>query len=385
MSGSSSVSGSRQNTTDDVGQWAALVHDLYPPEHAAEWDRVGLQIGDPAWEVERVLVTLDVTYGVVEEAADGPSTIVLAHHPPLFRPLGALTPSTAAGRIALAAARAGVAVLAVHTNLDVAADGAGTSDPVLGVLGIEDAVPLDPDIRESTDVKLVTFVPPTHVDAVLDALSDAGAGVIGDYERCSFRVRGTGTFRPGPGTDPYAGEVGEDAEEEEDRLEIVVPDHRLGSAVRALVASHPYEEVAYDVYPLRRGGSFGVGRLGDLPTPRPLREVAETIRDRLPAPHLRVAGEPGKDVSRVAVVGGSGASLTGMARRAGADVLVSGDVGHHDALDAVAVGLAVIDAGHHATEAAALPAWVDRLRTDASERGLSAQVVASQTTTVPWT
>ncbi len=369
---------------DTVSDWIDLVHGSYPPTDAADWDRVGLQVGDPSWEVERVLVALDVTSEVVAEAADGPLTLVLAHHPLLFQPLERLTPETAAGRIALAAAGARVAVLAAHTNLDVAVDGAGTSDPVADLLDLDGAVPLRPDHREADEVKLVTFVPASHVDAVLDALAAAGAGVIGDYVRCSFRVGGTGTFRPGAGTDPYAGSVGEDNEEAEDRLEIVVPRHRLAAAVRALVAAHPYEEVAYDVHPLVRGGTVGLGRLGRLPRPTRLGELADRIRAELPAPHLRAAGDPQREVERVAVVGGAGASLIAAARGAGADVLVTGDLKHHEVLDALELGLALIDAGHHATEAAAMPAWIERLRGAAGDRGLAAEVVASAVGTTPW-
>lgn len=369
---------------DTIRDWVALVHELYPPADAADWDNVGLQVGDPVWPVERVLVTLDVSSAVVAEAIDGPPTLIVAHHPLLFRPLGTLTPSTAAGKIALLAASASIGVLAAHTNLDVAEDGAGTSDPVMAVLGIADAVPLDVGTRESGDVKLVTFVPPAHVDAVLDALSRAGAGVIGDYERCSFRVRGTGTFRPGPEADPFAGEVGADNEESEDRLEIVVPRSRLPAALRALRGAHPYEEVAFDVYPLVVGGRRGIGRVGDLPEPTPLGEVAARLRGDLPAPHLRFAGDPGRSITRVAAVGGSGDGYVGAALAAGADVLVTGDLRHHPVRDALELGLALIDAGHHGTEAAVIPSWVERLRRAAADRGLSASLVASSIDTAPW-
>jgi dinuclear metal center YbgI/SA1388 family protein len=369
---------------ETVGDWVALVHDLYPPSDAEDWDRIGLQVGDPFSGVARVLVSLDVTADVVAEAASQPQTLLLAHHPLLFRPLDAVTPSTPAGAVALSAARSGVAVLAAHTNLDAADDGAGTSDPVTSLLGLREARPLAPDTRDADDVKLVTFVPPDHVDAVLDALAAAGAGVIGEYERCSFRVAGVGTFRPRAGADPFAGTVGEENEESEQRLEIVVPRRGLARAVSALLASHPYEEVAYDVYPLVRGGRRGLGRIGELPDPMSLRSLAERVRDQLPAPHLRTAGDPEAQVSRVAVVGGSGMSLAGAARSAGADVIVTGDVKHHDALDALAFGLAVVDAGHHATEVAAMPAWVARLAESATARGLTAEVVASKVNTVPW-
>ncbi|MBS3939896.1 MAG: Nif3-like dinuclear metal center hexameric protein [Actinobacteria bacterium] len=370
---------------ETVDDWLALLHGLYPPAEAMSWDHVGLQVGDPAWPVERVLVGLDVTGAVVEEAAGAPHTLVLAHHPLLFRPLPALTPATPSGRIALAAARAGVAIAAAHTNLDVARDGAGTSDPVVRVLDLQDVRPLTTELRDAGEVKLVTFVPPEALDAVLDALAAAGAGRIGDYERCSFRVQGTGTFRPLEGSDPYSGEgVGQDAAEDEWRLEVVLPRRRAGTVVAALQVAHPYDEVAYDLYPLVDGAEVGLGRLGRLPQPTRLAEVADTVRDRLPAPHLRFAGDPDRTVETIAVVGGAGDGHIGDALRAGADVYVTGDLRHHVTLDALEQGLALIDAGHHATEAAAMPAWIGRLNEAATRRGLSAPVVASRIATTPW-
>jgi dinuclear metal center YbgI/SA1388 family protein len=370
--------------TDTVGGWLRLVHDHYPPETAADWDHVGLQVGDPEWPVERVLVALDVTGPVISEAAAGPRTLVLAHHPLLFRPLASLTPATAAGRVALAAARAGVAVAAAHTNLDVATDGAGTSDPVAALLELRDARPLTTELRQGERCKLVTFVPPDAVEGVIEALTAAGAGVIGDYERCSFRVRGTGTFRPLAGADPEQGTVGHDTAVEEDRLELELAVRHLGAVIRALQAAHPYEEVAYDLVPLLDGASVGFGRVGVLPAPVRLGALAARIRDGLPAPHLRFAGDPEREVSVVATVGGAGDSLIEAAHRAGAEVYVTGDLRHHVTLDALERGLALIDAGHHATEIAAMPRWIERLTTSAAQRGLTAPVVASRTPTVPW-
>lgn len=369
--------------TDTVGDWLELVHAAYPPSQAASWDQVGLQVGDPGAPVERVLVSLDVTGAVVDEAADGPPTLVLAHHPLLFRPLASLTPETAAGRTALRAARLGVAVAAAHTNLDVAQDGAGTSDPVAACLELTDTRPLTTELRDGRH-KLAAFVPPEAVESVIDALAAAGAGTIGEYERCSFRVRGTGTFRPSQHADPYSGAVGEDAAEEEYRVEMEVPRSRAGAVVRALHAAHPYDEAAYDLLPMVAGAEVGFGRLGRLPEPLPLGEVADRVRERLPAPHLRFAGDPERRVSTVACAGGAGDGLVPAALAAGADVLVTGDLRHHVTLDALEQGLALVDAGHHATEVAALPAWRRRLVDAAGRRGLSAAVVASTTPTVPW-
>jgi len=371
--------------SDTVGTWMSLVHDLYPPSHAASWDNVGLQVGDPAWPVERVLTTLDVTARVVEEAAEGPPTLVLAHHPLLFRPLGRLTPDTASGRTALAAARAGVAVAAAHTNLDVADDGAGTSDPVARALELQQVRSLETDVGEGRRLKLVTFVPHADVDAVVDALAEAGAGEIGDYTRCHFRVDGTGSFRPGDAADPHVGAVGEVHHEPEARVEMELPRGAVGRVVAALVAAHPYEEVAYDLHPLLDVDGHGLGLVGELPSPLPLRALAARLRDELPSPHLRYAGEPDRLVRRVAVVGGAGDSHIGSAMAAGADVYVTGDLRHHVTLDALELGLALVDAGHHAVEAAAMPHWTTRLAAVARERGLQAPVIASAVDTAPWT
>lgn len=369
---------------DTVGDWLGLVHAHWPPADAASWDAVGLHVGDPDDAVARVLVVLDVTPAVVAEAATVPGTLVLAHHPLLFRPLARLTPTSASGRTALAAARAGVAVAAAHTNLDVAADGTGTSDPVARVLGLVGAAPLTTELRESSSVKLVVHVPPDHTAAVLDALAAAGAGAAGHYERASFRVRGTGTFTPLPGARPYVGTVGEAAEVSEDRLEVEVSRGRVGAVVGALLAVHPYEDVAYDLVPVLAGDRVGFGRVGDLPEPMTLADVASRVREGLPAPHLRVGGDPQRVVRRVATVGGSGGSYVGRALAAGAQVLVTGDLDHHTALDARTQGLAVIDAGHHGTESAALPRWVEALRADAAALGLSSPVELGTTSTDPW-
>ncbi|HEX9889480.1 MAG TPA: Nif3-like dinuclear metal center hexameric protein, partial [Nitriliruptorales bacterium] len=349
-----------------------------------DWDQVGLHVGDPAWAVERVLVTLDVTRAVVTEAADGPPTLVLAHHPLLFRPLQRLTSQTASGAIALAAARADVAVAAAHTNLDVAADGAGTSDPVVQTLDLHDVRPLITELRDGGEAKLAVHVPTEALDAVMTAMWDAGAGHIGNYDRCSFRVGGTGTFRPLEGTDPYTGSVGEVSHEEEQRLEVIVPRSRAGAVVRAMVAAHPYEEVAYDLFPTLSGAEVGLGRVGTLPQPLTLRALAARVRDELPAPHLRYAGNPERLVRTVATVGGAGDSLIGAAIGSGADVYITGDLRHHVTLDALTLGLALIDAGHHATEQAAMPVWIERLREGARAEGLEAELVASRVDTTPW-
>ena len=370
--------------SETVRDWLGMLHELYPPAQAASWDHVGLQVGDRDAEVARVLVALDVTSAVVDEAAQQPATLVLAHHPLLFRALASLTPETASGRTALQAARHGVAVAAAHTNLDVAQDGAGTSDPVAACLGLQDTRPLTTELRDGGRCKLSTFIPPEAVEQVIDAMAAAGAGTIGDYERCSFRVQGTGTFRPSAQADPYSGEIGQDAAEDEFRVEMEVPRGRVGPVVRALHEAHPYEEAAYDLVSMIEGAEVGFGRLGRLPEPTSLQAVADRVRERLPAPHLRFAGDPSRAIETVACAGGAGDSMIPAALSCGADVLITGDLRHHVTLDALELGLALVDAGHHATEVAAMPSWVRRLEAGARRRGLAAPVIASRIETGPW-
>jgi dinuclear metal center YbgI/SA1388 family protein len=368
---------------DRLADWIALVDHCYPERDAEGWDAPGLQVGDPEDPVRRVLVTLDVTEAVLDEAVAEGADLVLAHHPLLFRPLARLTPATAPGRLALRAARDRVAVLAAHTNLDVAVP--GTTDTITQALGLVDVVPLVPG-APTAQAKLVTFVPVEATDAVIAALARAGAGMIGEYTECTFRVEGTGTFRPSAAADPAVGERERRNEVAEHRLEVVLPAARVAAAVDALAAAHPYEEVAHDVYPLLGAAATGkgLGRLGRLPEPLPLRAVADRLARELPSPHLRLAGDPDRVVERVAACGGAGDSLIGDALAAGADVYVTGDLRHHVTLDALTLGMACIDAGHFATEAPAMVPARRRLAEVAGQRGLSATLLPSRVRTEPW-
>lgn len=372
--------------TDRLADWVALVDELYPQRDAAEWDATGLQVGDPDDPVDAVLVCLDVTDATLDEAVQAGANLILAHHPLLFRPLQRLTPSTGAGRLALRAVRERVALLAAHTNFDVAQP--GTTEPICRILDLRDPRRLVDQGLTEAGVKLVTFVPQGDTAAVLQALAAAGAGVIGEYDHCSFSVAGTGTFRPSSMANPAVGQRGRLNEVTEDRLEIRVPRSRLGAAMAALLTAHPYEEVAYDLYPLAEApgdeSPKGFGRVGRLPEPLALRELADRLAVGLPSPHLRVAGDLDRPVRTVAACGGAGDSLIDAAVGAGADVYVTGDLRHHPALDALAMGLAMIDAGHYATEAPAVATLRDAVAAGAAGRGLSARLLASTVRTEPW-
>lgn len=340
-----------------VWDWLRLLDEWYPPSTAEEWDNTGLQLGVRSWPADRVLVALDPTVGVVGEAAEKGCGLLITHHPLLFRPMSRLDLEEPAGRAVAAALSGRVAVVACHTNADVASP--GVTDALAEALDMEVTGILDHTAAEER-VKLVTFVPAEATAKVLDAIAGAGGGVIGEYSHSSFRVRGTGTFLPSERARPTVGERGALNEVEEDRLEVVIPGERLRDAIEAMVNAHPYEEVAYDVYPLASRRGLGLGRLAAPREYMTAAALAELCSERLGAP-ARLAGDPVRHVQNVALCGGSGASLIPAALRARADVYVTGDVKHHHALDAVAAGLTVIDAGHHATELPFVPHLASRL------------------------
>ncbi|GIV58344.1 MAG: Nif3-like dinuclear metal center hexameric protein [Rhodothermaceae bacterium] len=332
---------------------AAALEAWAPPGSAQSYDNVGLQVGDPDRPVERALVALDMTPAVLEEARSAGAQAIITHHPLLFRPLRRLTPEDFVAALALRLAEAGVALYSIHTNLDAAPG--GVSFALAERLGLTDVRFLVP--AEETLYKLVTFVPRTHLDAVRTALAEAGAGRIGDYEACAFTTPGTGYFRPGPGANPFLGQAGGPLEAaEEMRLEVEVARWDLDRVVRAMKAAHPYEEVAYDVYPvLQPATQTGLGAVGRLPEPEPLEAFLTRVAERLQAGSLRYAGDPTARIATVAVCGGSGSDFTRQALRAGADAYVTADVTYHRFFEVLDTEgrprMALIDAGHYETEA----------------------------------
>lgn len=317
-----------------------------PFAKAAGWDAVGLQLGDAADPVRRVAVCHEVTEEVVARVELEPVDLLLTYHPLLFRATQRLVAGPTPSGRALRLARTGTAVVAVHTNFDVVPG--GSADALAEALGLGDARGFAP-LHGPEVCKVVTFLPRESVASVLDAVSAAGGGRIGNYSRCSYRGEGLGTFLPGESAEPAVGVGGVLSEEPEARLEFVVPRAAESSVVAALVAAHPYEEPAYDVYE-RRGDAGMAGRIGRPSRRTTLGELAELARAALRATHLRAAGQPDRVLERIAVVPGSGSGLLNSAADAGADAFVTGDLDHHQVRGALDRGLAVLDAGHVATE-----------------------------------
>ncbi len=354
-----------------VAEIAGFIEKIAPPALAEPWDKVGLQVGRAGASAAPVTVCLDVTDAVIDEALACGSKLIICHHPLIFGDFTGPTDSSPAGRLALRAAEAGLGIYAAHTNLDKAPG--GISDCMAAALGLTGVEVLEAKERL---LKLVVFVPSPALGAVKSALGDAGAGLIGLYSHCSFSSPGIGSFRPLPGASPAEGEVGRDNEVEEYRLEVEVAEADAGRVVAALLAAHPYEEVAYDLYELRRPDrARGLGRVGNLRQPASFEAFIDRCREVF-GRHIRYAGGGGA-VKRAAVCGGSGGALTGAAAAAGADILVTGDIKLHNAQAALAAGLAVVDAGHDATEVIGMIELGKRLRREFDIKVLAPESIGS--------
>ncbi len=386
----------------DLASWLDTVA---PPGLAEDWDNVGLLVGDPETEPVWVGVALDAAHALADPRLAAPERgpgLLVTHHPVPFRPVGRLLQTDPTGATLLELARRGWSLYAAHTSFDAAPE--GLSHRLALDLGL-DPTGLGPLVPAGSFRKLVVFVPATHTEAVRAALAASGAGWIGNYSDAAFASPGRGYFRPREGANPFLGKAGRVEEVSEDRLETIVPAHRLGEAVAAMLAAHPYEEPAYDVYPLashppvtRPELAAGVGRVGllasgetdledfrvaveqalGLPSGR-ARLLGDTTGLRRPdaAGPSRRGGDPhtGRVVRRVAVCPGAGGSYGRQAAEAGADVFVTGDLSYHQVLEAAQAGLALLDCGHLATEKAFVGLLADRLRKHFASQGIPLDVI----------
>lgn len=350
-----------------VARVVEVLEEFAPPELAAEWDNVGLLVGDFGGEVTRAFLAIDLTEPVLDEALDAGADFLVAYHPPIFRPFSRLTDRDPKQRLVLRAAAAGAAIHSPHTALD-AAEG-GINDWLAEGVGRGDVRALTPfqTVRPTEATKIVTFCPADAVDRVRNALASVGAGRVGDYEQCSFGTPGTGTFFGGESTSPAVGERGELERVDEIRLEMVCPEASLPLAVTAIEQFHPYEEPPIEIHRLeaRPVRTVGEGRRVVLDRPEPLRTVVERIKGRLGVERLFVARPEGAEERPVEIVGlcaGSGGALLQPAIEDGCTLFLTGELRHHDVLDAIARGCAVALAGHTNTERGYLPRLAERLR-----------------------
>ena len=338
----------------NVSDVCEAMNRIAPTQMAQDWDNVGLLIGDPDTPVERVLLCIDLAEPVLDEAARHHCGMVVAYHPPLFKAIQKLTPATAP--IVWRAARMGMAVYSPHTALDVAPG--GTNDVLADMLGLVDCEPLEP-VTGTQGTKIVVFTPRDDLDAVSSAAFEAGAGRIGLYECCSFYSEGTGTFRGLPGSDPTVGSAGRFEHAPELRLELVCPTDRVLQVTDAIRHAHSYEEPAIDVIPTLADVAGGLGRVGPVADPASLKEMIERIRAGLRVDHVQMATPSKTDllkrlIRRAACCAGSCGATFRAAAAKGADLFLTGEMRHHDALEAVRLGMSVVTVGHSNSERVAL-------------------------------
>jgi dinuclear metal center YbgI/SA1388 family protein len=338
-----------------------VLERIAPPSLAAEWDNVGLLAGDPGSAVSRVLVCIDLTADVVAEAIDRSAQVIVAYHPPLFRPVHRLIADRRKVDAHVFDCIAhGIAIYSPHTALD-AADG-GTNDVLAALCDVVDPQPVEwADTPGERECKLVVFVPTEEVDTVAEAMFAAGAGHIGEYSKCSYRLSGEGTFLGSDATNPTIGAAGRFERVAEIRLESVVPESRVPAVVGAMRTAHSYEEPAFDIYALRRSPTPGGGRCGALRSPVQLKVLAATLKKRLQAQGVQIVGAGDATVGRaICAVGAAGSQVFGAGLSAG-DVVVTGEIRHHDALAILRHGACAVSLNHWTSERPVLKPLADRM------------------------
>jgi len=329
-----------------VSEIGALLNAFAPLHHAEDFDNVGLLVGDPNWKVKGILVTLDTLEDVVDEAIAKNCNLILSFHPIVFSGLKKLTGSTYVERVVMKAIANDIAIYAIHTALDNSH--LGVNAKICEVLGLHDAEILIP--KKGTIKKLVTYVPKAAIDDVRDELFKAGAGNIGNYSHCSFNIEGVGSFNPSEKSKPTIGEKGKTHYEEEIQLNITFDSAKEKSVLTALFDNHPYDEVAYEVTTLDNSNqTIGMGMVGVLEHPMGEKDFLRMLKDKMQVSVIRHSKLLGKEVKKVAVLGGSGAFAISAAKRAGANMFITADVKYHQFFEAEK-RLVIADIGHFETE-----------------------------------
>lgn len=394
-----------EESVPTVGDVVAFLRSLYPETTAEDWDVVGLTLGHLDAPASRLLLAVDPLPDVVDEAIHCEATLLITHHPLMLRGVTNLDPRSVVGYNTHRLIEHGIALYTAHTNADAASG--GVNDALASALGLQEVSILDE--QRQSDLLLITYAPAEVADQVRSALATAGAGQFGKYSECSFSHVGTGRFVAGSAAQPSVGFTEEATQVQEERIEVRCTQSILDDVTAALHRAHPYEEVAHAVIPLKpeRTG-IGIGRVGDLPEPVSLAEFATRVAQVLPgtAHGVRVAGDRGRIVSRVAVSSGSGQSYLAAATASGADAFVTADLRHHPASDLLAAqyvedrsgfehhgtqsaitsvpGMAILDVSHWASEWVWLPHLAAQLQDHALTQGWTLDVNVSKTNTDPW-
>ncbi len=361
-----------------IKEFQKIFEEHTPPAIAWKGDTVGLQIGRGNESIRNVLIALDATMDILKEALKKKANLIITHHPLLFHPLKNLTPSSRVGEIAMFATENRIALYAAHTNLDSVKWGVNFA--LAKKLGVQNVKILSP-IKESL-TKVVVFVPHDHVDRVAEAMYDAGAGMFSKYDKCSFRGEGIGTFRGMNDARPFLGTVGKLEKAQEVRLEMLCESWKIGAVLSAMLKAHPYEEVAYDMYPLmNRNTEYGLGAIGDMPKTMSEKTFLDLVKKKLKSGSLRFSKGAGS-IRRVAVCGGSGSEFINDAISQGADAMVTADLKYHTFQD-VENKILLVDAGHYETEQIVLPDLAKKVKGIVHQKNRSTQVYITEYSTNP--
>ncbi|MGF7396129.1 Nif3-like dinuclear metal center hexameric protein [Thermoanaerobacterium thermosaccharolyticum] len=360
---------------------AGMIDKLAPHKCAEDWDNIGLLVGNPQKDVSTVMVALDATKDVVKEAISKEVDMIITHHPIIFRPLKNVRTDNPAGEIISLLVKEDIPVYSAHTNFDAAKG--GMNDILCNILGIYNEEILQVTYKEGYK-KIVVYVPIGYEEIVKTAMCNAGAGFIGNYSDCTFQSIGIGSFKPLEGTNPFIGEIGKVENTQEVRIETIAPEKLVNRIISAMLKVHPYEEVAYDIYPVETlYDEYGIGRIGYIKGTT-LGDLANDVKAKLGLKNLRVVGDLRKTINKVAICGGSGGNLVSISAFKGADVLITGDVGYHDAVDARHLGLAIIDAGHFGTEKISVNFIAEYIRDEVQKMNIDLNVITSEIQSDPF-
>ena len=330
-----------------VKDFVELFEGLYPSKLSENWDNTGLLLGSSEKEVNRVFLCLDVTPGAIEEAKKIGADLIISHHPFIFKALKKIVDTDTKQKAIIELIKADISVISLHTNLDAAKGGVNeVLARTLGLLNIENVKGHHFD----KIYKVCVFVPDTHAEILREKICEAGAGFIGNYSHCTFASLGTGSFMPQLGAKPFNGSLGKLELAQEIKIETVCKEEDLKKVIAAIKMVHPYEEVAYDLYPLEiKDGGYSYAKMGELTTELSMEDFAKYLKKCLGLKNLRLIGKC-KQIKKVVVFSGSFDADLDIFRKSGADALVTGDLKYHTALDCVEEGYFIADCGHFGTE-----------------------------------
>lgn len=329
-----------------IKEVAGIIEEYAPLSYQEDYDNSGLQTGNPNSEIQGVLLSTDVTEAVIDEAIANKCNMIISHHPVIFNGLKKLIGSNYVERVIEKAIKNDIALYAAHTNIDNIKGGVSTL--MAEKLGLENISILSP--RKDNLFKLVCYVPHPHAKAVRDAMFDAGAGHIGDYDMCSFNISGEGSYRAGINSKPYAGEIGKIHFEDETKIETVVLAPYLNKCIKQMIKSHPYEEVAYDIFQLHiNDKNTGMGALGILNKEMSAETFLEKLKNTFSCQQISYRGSLSKTIRKVAMCGGSGSFLISKAMNIGADIFITSDIKYHDYFITPSQML-LADIGHYESE-----------------------------------